>query len=153
MKKLNYPYISWATSPFCHNLLFSHWQFLGDKKIVLQTTFSFPLFFKENKLKRFLWHRPVLRHCIIKGLFCINRLQCENECKERHGINSGSFLKIIFAFVYNSQFLVATWGTVPCRKLRTKAEVLNKIFHETCSCCLLAEISLCFHSCMKAEFS
>lgn len=70
---------------------FSHWPFIGYRKVVLQKTFSFILIFKENKLKRFLWHGPVLMHCIIKHLFCIDGLLCENKHKERQHDASSAF--------------------------------------------------------------
>lgn len=131
-------------------ILTDHFQEI--KRWCFKTHFHSSYFSTKTNGKRFLWHWSVLMHSIIKGLFCIDELLCENKHKGRwHSANSGSFFKptLLLCII---QSLVATEAPVLCRKLRTKAEVLNKIFHKTCSCCLLVETRLCFHGYMKAYF-
>lgn len=88
--------------------------------MVLQNTFAFTLFLKENKLKRFLCHGPILMHCIIKSLFYINGFLCENKCKERqHSTNSGSF----FTFTLLLPISTVSGGNTSHHSLQ---EILNK---------------------------
>lgn len=81
--------ISFATT--CY-ILTDHFQEI--KRWCFKTHFHSSYFSMKTNGKRILWHWPVLMHSIIKGLFCIDELLCENKRKGRwHSANSGSFFK------------------------------------------------------------